>query len=232
MKKFFLSLAILPLYLSCFAVEPWSGIGVLFFKCHYPEMTEESINLDIFDSTLTKKILSINSKSYYLNEGIEFIEFADETKGLCINSILDNAIQVILNDRGNQVRYGYVKKENKDIGYCLWSSLIPYQKAVFPISNKDGENQIVFFKTPNGEILNIQIPKMEELWYEYKNEIIKVFDCDLIPTGRVSNRTWLQVDLSFPHDEGQDDFECHRIRAWIRYLDDSGHPLVWYYTRD
>lgn len=232
MKKFFLLLAILPLYLPCFAVDPWFGIGVLFFKCHYPEMIEESINLDIFDSTLTKKIFSINSKSYYLSEEIEFIEFADEIKGLCINSIQDNAIQVILNDSGNQVQYGWVKKDSKGIGYCLWSSLIPYQKTIFSISKKDRENRIVFFKTPDGEILNIQIPKMEELIYEYKNEIIKVYDCDLIPTGRVSNRTWLQIDISFPHDEGQDDFECHRIRAWIRYLDDSDRPLVWYHTRD
>ncbi len=232
MKKIFLLLFILLFYLSSIAVEPWSGIGVVYFRCHYPEMTEKSINIDIFDSTLTKIILSINSKNYYRSKEIEFIEFADEVKGLCISSIQENAIKVILKNSDNQVQYGWLKRDNKDIGYCLWSSLIPVQKVVFPINNKGGGNQIVFFKTPGGEILNVQIPKMTELWYEYKNEIIKVLDCDLIPTGRVFKNIWMQVDISFPHDEGQDDFECHRIRCWIRYLDDFGRPLVWYHTRD
>lgn len=116
--------------------------------------------------------------------------------------------------------------------HYLWSSLIPYQKEVFPINNEKGVATIPFFKNPDGEILNIEIPKMNEVWYDYKNEIVKVFDCDLIPTGIVSHGTWMQIDVSYPHDEGQDDFECHRIRCWIRYLDDSGHPLVWYHTRD
>ena len=232
MKKFFLLSLIVIYYLPCTAVEPWSGIGVVFFKCHFPIITEDFVNLDIFDSTLTKKIMTINSKTYYLNKEIEFIEFANEVKGLCIVSIQDNAIKVILSNKNNHIQFGWLKKDNKDISYCLWSSLIPSQKVVFPINNKKGENKIVFFKTPDGEKLNIQIPLMKELWYEYKNEIIKEFDCDLIPTGRVSKRTWLQVDISYPHDEGKDDFECHRIRCWIRYLDDYGRPLVWYYTRD
>ena len=96
MKKIFLLFFILLFYLSSIAVEPWSGIGVVYFRCHYPEMTEKSINIDIFDSTLTKKILSINSKNYYRSKEIEFIEFADEAKGLCISSIQENAIKVIL----------------------------------------------------------------------------------------------------------------------------------------
>lgn len=232
MKKILLLSLIVLYYLPSIAVEPWSGIGVVFFKCHYPQITEDSINLDIFDSTLTKKILTINSNSYYIGEGIESIEFADEIKGLCISAIIDNAIKVILNNNDGQVQYGWLKKDNSDISYFLWPSLIPYQKAVFPINNKEGENKIDLFKMPDGEILNIQIPQMKELWYEYKNEIVKAFDCDIIPTGRVSNGTWMQVDVSYPHDDGRDDFECRRIRCWIRYLDDSGRPLVWYHTRD
>ena len=119
MKKISLLVLILHLYLSSLAVEPWSGIGVVYFKCHYPEMTEKSINIDIFDSTLTKKILSINSKDYYRNKSIELIEFADEVKGLCMSSIHDNAIKVILRNSDNQIQYGWLKKDNKGDFYKL-----------------------------------------------------------------------------------------------------------------
>ena len=232
MKKCCLFLLLLLCFTTSKAVEPWSGIGVVFFRCHYPEMTEESIDVDIFDSTLTKVIMTINSKNYYTIKDVDFVEFADEVKGLCMVSIQGNAIKVILNDRDGHVQYGWLKRNDKNINHYLWSSLIPYQKEVFPINNEKGVATIPFFKNPDGEILNIEIPKMNEVWYDYKNEIVKVFDCDLIPTGIVSHGTWMQIDVSYPHDEGQDDFECHRIRCWIRYLDDSGHPLVWYHTRD
>lgn len=232
MKKCCLFLLLLLCFATSKAVEPWLGIGVVFFRCHYPEMTEESIDVDIFDSTFTKVIMTINSKNYYTIKDVDFVEFADEVKGLCMVSIQGNAIKVILNDRDGHAQYGWLKRNDKNINHYLWSSLIPYQKEVFPINNEKGVATIPFFKNPDGEILNIEIPKMNEVWYDYKNEIVKVFDCDLIPTGIVSHGTWMQIDVSYPHDEGQDDFECHRIRCWIRYLDDSGHPLVWYHTRD
>ena len=232
MKKCCLFLLLLLCFVTSKAVEPWSGIGVVFFRCHYPEMTEESIDLDIYDSALTRIIMTINSKNYYTVKEVGFVELANEVKGLCIVSIQDNAIKVILSDRNGQVQYGWLKRDNKSIDYYLWSSLIPYQKEVFPINNENGVATIPFFKNPDGEILNVEIPQMNEVRYDYKNEIVKVFDCDLIPTGLVHQGTWMQIDISYPHDEGQEDFECHRIRCWIRYLDDSGHPLVWYHTRD
>ena len=227
-------LLILSLFLSfnSEAVEPWSGIGVVYFRCHYPEMTGKSTDLDIFDSTLTRKIMSINSTNYYLSEKVDFIEFADDVKGLCIVSIQEKTIKVILNGGVSPIQYGWLKKDEKDIGYILWSDLIPNQKNVFPINNKEGIAEITFYKAPNGEVLNIQIPKMKELWYDYRNDIIKIYDCDLIPTGLVYKESWMQVDISYPHDEGEDIFECHRVRCWIRYLDDFGHPLVWFHTRD
>jgi hypothetical protein len=232
MKKFCLLLLVLIVFIPCRAVEPWSGIGVVFFKCHYPIMTEESVNLDIFDSTLTRIITTINFRDCNDREDVELVEFADEVKGLCIASMRNDAIKVILSDLGGHVRYGWVKRDNAVIDYRLWSALLPSQREVFPLNNKDGVARIAFFKAPDGDTLDMQIPRMKELWYDYKNEVKRLLDCDLIPTGRVSQGGWMQVDVSTPHDEGDDDFECRRIRCWIRYLDESGHPLVWYYTRD
>lgn len=232
MRRYCLLLLMLFGFTLCRGVEPWSGIGVAFFRCHHPITTEKSIDLDIFDSTLTTLIMTINSRNYYTIKGLELIEFADDVKGFCIVSIQENSIKVILNNSVSPVQYGWLKKDNKDIDYYLWSSLIPYQKSVFPINNNDGIAQITFYKMPNGDTLDLHIPLMKERWYDYKNQIIRVFDCDIIPTRRLSQKTWMQVDISYPHDEGEDIFECFRIRCWIRFLDDYGRPLVWYNTRD
>ena len=232
MKNTVLLISLLLLSLHSWALDPWEGIGVVFFRCHYPITTDRSESLDVYDSTFTHKIMTLYSNSCYLNEKVALIEFANDIKGLCVVAIQDDAIKIILNKEGGSARYGWVKKDCESIGYSLWSTIIPQQKNVFPLNNKNGIAEIQFYKNPNGEILKVQIPKTQELTYDYRNEIIKVYDCDLIPTGYVSQGTWMQVDVSYPHDEGRDDFECHRIRCWIRYLDDSGHPLVWYYTRD
>lgn len=232
MRKICLLLLLLLPSLSIKAVEPWSGIGVAFFRCHYPIMTDESVNLEIYDSTLSRRILTINSTSCYLNEEIDFIEFADEVKGLCVISVHNHAIKVIITDDSDLVRYGWLRIDDKNMDYKLWSSLIPFQKNVFPLNDKNGISSIQFYKSPNGEILDIKVPQMKELLYDYGNEVVKILDCDLFPTGFLSMGTWMQVDVSYPHDEGQENFTCHRVRCWIRYLDDTGHPLVWYYTRD
>ena len=89
-----------------------------------------------------------------------------------------------------------------------------------------------FFSSPNGERKHIVLPDAKERIYMFGNTIWLAKDFDMAPTGYTANGGWLQVDVSVPHDEGDDDFECKRVRAWIKYLDDKGRPLVWFHTRD
>lgn len=232
MKKYGLFLFLFFFSLHCNAISPWSGIGVVYFNCHYPEMRDTAYELQIYDSCLTQKILTITSSNINLDDNLSLIEFADETFGFCITSIQGNAIKIIISEENEVIQYGWIKKNDNIIGCCLWSDLIPQSKNVFPLNNHNGISEIQFFKSPKGEVLDMSIPIMKELWYDYRNEVIKKYDCDIIPTGKSNNDGWMQVDVSIPHDEGEDVFECHRIRCWIRYIDENGCPLVWFHTRD
>lgn len=48
MRKLRLFISVILLPLSGMTVKPWSGIGVVFSRIHYPEMPGNPIDLDIY----------------------------------------------------------------------------------------------------------------------------------------------------------------------------------------
>ena len=219
---FVLVVAFIPIGAIC--QNPWNTIGVLRFK-NNPKYNN---SIEMFD---TRSLVSGRKNSdYHTIQPPYKIEYKDETYGIGISEIHGDTIRLIISDKMGTPKYAWTLLDTAVVDYILWQDYIPQQKYVFFIDSK--ENALQFFSSPNGERKHIVLPDAKERIYMFGNTIWLAKDFDMAPTGYTANGGWLQVDVSVPHDEGDDDFECKRVRAWIKYLDDKGRPLVWFHTRD
>lgn len=208
---------------SVICQNPWNSIGVLFLKDN-----SKFNNIDVFGAK-------------FLTEGIEYnenhtkqlpyrIEYKDETYGIGISDINKDTLELIVPFNKDNPKYIWTLMDTAVMDYILWKDYIPLQKYVFFVDSK--ETALKFYSSPNGERKHIVLPDVKEKIYLYGNNVWLAKDFDMAPTGYTAKGGWLQVDVSIPHDEGYDDFECKRIRVWIKYLDEEGRPLVWFNTRD
>lgn len=218
-------LFLLTLFVSNSAIcqNPWNSIGVLVFK-------ETSIynSIEMFDTELFTE-----GESYYELHSKQLpyrIEYRDEMYGIGISEMHGDTIKLIVSNKMGNPQYMWVLLDTAIMDYILWADYIPQQKYVFFTDSK--ETALKFYSTPNGKPKQIVLPEVGEKIYMYENTVWLVKDFDMAPTGYTSAGGWLQVDVSFPHDEGEDDFECTRVRTWIKYIDKDGRPLVWFNTRD
>ena len=218
---FSLLVALVPSGVIC--QNPWNSIGVLYFKDN-PKCN----SIEVFDNKLLtdgRRYFDVHTKRLPYR-----IEYKDETYGIGISDIHEDTIEMIIPDEDGFPQNVWILLDTTIMDYILWTEYIPQQKNVFFINSK--ENAIRFFSSPNGERKYIALPDVKERIYMYGNTVWLAKDFDMIPTGYTANVRWLQVDVSIPHDEGDNDFECKRIRAWIEYIDEKGRPLVWFHTRD
>lgn len=84
-----------------------------------------------------------------------------------------------------------------------------------------------FRQAPDGPVLPVPVPSAGTGALAMGTEI----DVAIHPIERRGD--WLHVRLVAPSDlcVPGDEWPRHETRAWIRYLDERGRPLVWYYTR-
>jgi len=218
---FVLAVAFIPIGAMC--QNPWNSIGVLYFKDNPKRNC-----IEIFDTKHLadgRKYFEIHTKQSPYR-----IEYKDENYGIGISEIHGDTISLIIPNELGGPQYVWTLLDTAIMDYILWTEYIPHQKYVFFIDSK--ENNLQFFSSPNGERKHIAIPDLKERISLYGNTVWLVKDFDMVPTGYTAKGGWLQVDVSIPHDEGEDNFECKRVRAWIKYIDEEGRPLVWFYTRD
>jgi hypothetical protein len=218
---FSLLVAFIPSVAIC--QNPWNSIGVLCFKDN-----SRYNSIEVFDTkylTEGRKYFDIHTRQLPYR-----IEYKDETYGISISEIHGDTIKMIIPNEMGSPKSVWILLDTTIMDYILWAEYIPQQKYVFFIDSK--ESAIRFFSSPNGERKYIALPDVKERIYMYGNTIWLAKDFDMVPTGYTANDGWLQVDVSIPHDEDEDEFECKRIRAWIKYIDENGRPLVWFNTRD
>lgn len=203
--------------------NPWNSIGVLVFK------DNPSYNsVEIFDTEFLTKGVGYNE--LHSKQLPYRIEYKDEAYGIGILEMHGDTIKLIVSDKKGNPQYMWVLLDTAIMDYILWTDYIPQQKNVFFTDSK--ETAPSFFSSPDGERKYIALPDVKEKIYMYGNTVWLIKDFDMAPTGYTATGGWLQVDVSFPHDEGENDFECTRVRAWIKYIDKDGRPLVWFNTRD
>jgi hypothetical protein len=205
------------------------GKGVVFFKNSYPLENEKSTSVDIFDSTLNHKITVFNCYPFYLNNPDNddvLIEFANEVYGIGIEEIFEDKIKVIIGrDLNENLIYGWIPKSNKKIDYLLWSDLLPKRVLFFIHSPYEFD----FRSQPDGEKVEVELFKLDNPnEYSKVNAVIN-FDYDMYSIHVDGN--WMLVEISSPGDFCSDQVNDNRIKVWIRYLDDRGRPLVWFFPR-
>lgn len=139
------------------------------------------------------------------------IEFDNETFGLPVCSTRARWYEVIY-DKNKQP--GFVKTSKSKLKYLTWKELLP-QKFLFFQSVSD----IQFFDKPNGKRQEFELALSENQKYDYIMKPIK------------TKGNWMKVEIVTPSNN------CHFPEIiikgifWVKYLDDNGRPLVWYFTR-
>ena len=218
---FVFMLAFIPIGAIC--QNPWNTIGVLYFKDN-PRCNSIEV---FYTKSLTegRKYFEVHTKQLPCR-----IEYKDESYGNGISEIHGDTIQMIIANEVGNPQNVWILLDTAIMDYILWAEYIPQQKYVFFIDSK--ESALRFFSSPKGERKYIALPDVKERIYMYGNAVWLAKDFDMVPTGYTADGGWLQVDVSTPHDEGNDVFECKRVRVWIKYIDKEGRPLVWFHTRD
>jgi len=202
------------------------GIGVIYLNESLP--TKNTPKTDTMLIYSDKNLLSIVSKYVFIpNDRFEnklitnakysskaFFEFDYETMGLPIASIdiTNSMIEVIYAYNNNIPLKGWVKCSNKSIGYHQWKYHL-LMKYLYFLSD-----EFKFYKSPNGETIEIQITKTGN-GLDYIMKPIKIAD------------NWMLVKVVSPSDFCDDPEKKIEVTCWIKYLSETGRPLVWYYTR-
>jgi len=145
------------------------------------------------------------------------LEFAYEEAGVPLDSITDDASwgrAVLGFEAGGAPYRGWVRLDLVRVNYRLWARELPEHRLFF--LRKQGGR---VFERPGGQVL-AAIPVSEN-------------HRDYILHPLASRGAWLRVRLARPADicVGPEAPAPDTIVGWIRYLDASGRPLVWYYTR-
>jgi hypothetical protein len=201
------------------------GIGILTFG---PTSTSPSaghnIEISVFPEIGNTEATSIflfipDSLGYRYAIGADrnlqpnIIEFGYEICGLPFDTLTSaNWARVILGFESDKKVYkGWVRLDSTTIEYHLWKDLLPKHSLYFFRESN-------FYDTLGGS------PSTWEVNFTTRNYIMHPLN---------SQGSWIYVRVACPSGmcDGPDAPKSDTLIAWIKYLDDSGRPLVWYYTR-
>jgi hypothetical protein len=145
------------------------------------------------------------------------LEFAYEEVGVPLDSVTVDASwgRALLGfDAGGTPYRGWVRLDPVRVHYRLWARELPGHSLFFL-----PEQGARVLDRPGGRAL-ADIPPAEAFG-------------DYILHPLKARGGWLQVRLARPADTcvGPEAAAPDTIVGWIRYLDNRGRPLVWYYTR-
>jgi hypothetical protein len=113
-------------------------------------------------------------------------------------------------------RTGWVDVSDARVERVSWSQWLE-EAGVLYFLNPDS---ISFFDAPGGQLLGLSlVPVLGSRQYDYA----------LYPLA--FEGPWMQVRISSPSDYCADPTAPLEARGWIRFLDPTGRPRVWYPTR-
>ena len=143
------------------------------------------------------------------------LEYDYEELGLPVCKIKSNKwIEVIYGyDNNNYILTGWVLVSEKST-LLKWNSFLK-EKLVF-FANPEKVN---FFDDKNGKEVQFKLQPSEHMTYDY------------IMRPQVTKGNWMKVEVVTPSDYCDNPESLERKVFWIQYLDDTGRPLVWYFTR-
>ncbi|MCX6828310.1 MAG: hypothetical protein NT002_03390 [candidate division Zixibacteria bacterium] len=213
------------------------GIGVIYFSAHGVNSSSfQTDSMSIFaepsrSSKIIAKLRQIAPKGdkapyqYIVTPSMRgvsknIVEFAYEESGLPFDSVNEtrNWVRAVYGLSDSNISYkGWVEVQSPHTEIIFWSVKLK-QRDVFFLSISPVPK---FFDEPNGN--EVEFPLVEfkygERRYNYIMHPLK------------SEGSWLQVLVVTPSDFCENPLNPKKKILWIRYLDDSGRPLVFYYSR-
>lgn len=150
------------------------------------------------------------------DEQAQLLEFEYESLGLPILEVQAQWIKVIFGRDNNSGKTlsGWINHKEGITNYHLWRNHLKEHLLFF-----DSPNQISFFDKINGANIAFTLAPSKFLTYDY------------IMRPLLTDGVWMKVEVTTPSDY----CESPNVREikifWIKYLDQRGRPMVWYFTR-
>ncbi|MBS1556569.1 MAG: hypothetical protein JSU09_16735 [Bacteroidetes bacterium] len=219
------SLFILVLFLethSLFAID--KGIGVLFLT---PGSNEKLIVNIRLRPTLKSKVLEIINCQRKDYEGVVYefqfkqintdnlLEFEYEKKGMPIMEVAGKWMKVIYGfDKLGEPFIGWIECKKGFVAFVFWREYLKERNLFF-----ESPDSIKFFESPAKNELKFELQTSSQFKYDYTMKPVAV------------KGNWMKVEVTTPSDQ------CNMPKSkktkifWIKYLNENGRPLVWYFTR-
>ncbi|MEW6015508.1 MAG: hypothetical protein AB1690_09305 [Candidatus Zixiibacteriota bacterium] len=163
-------------------------------------------------------------------------EYAYETVGFPILEISpdSNWIRVAFNchDSIGSSDGWILRRRSREI-FELWADIIPRQGAVYFIDDED----VRFYDSPESDSALTEALRIE---YGYRSDGTRTLEWNYIIYPQSVQGKWMEVIVETPsaYCLSPKEFKLYygidepkRFHAWIRYLDDTGRPLVYYFPR-
>jgi hypothetical protein len=144
------------------------------------------------------------------------IEFSYEACGLPFDTITPNggwARGILGFTSSHEVVRGWVKLDPHVTSFVHWQAELA-RHSLFFLTPNDPQ----FYKQPNGSLIHWKRLRSQRDYIMYP---IKVAP------------PWMYVRVVSPDNQcfPPEDIQLDSLRAWIQFLDASGRPAVWYYSR-
>lgn len=211
------------------------GIGVAFLKVSLPGNMQYKDSILLFDSTFINTIGcfkfdnndTLERFRLISNEIIEntLFEFAYETLGLPILEKCKDKLKILIGtDKLGVSITAWIRLNEKSLGYYFWENYLVKQELFFLNTN----SMYFFYDLPQGKRIDFKLIKDNSEFSEY---LEKEFEYNYIMHPIEKRERWLKVEVVTPSDFCEDVLNPKKKTFWIKYLDENGYPLVWYYTR-
>lgn len=218
----------LTLAFICFGINGFSqicfdkGIGVVYSRQNLKTLNQpQGDTICIYvnkntDSLLCKYIYNPNDvfENSIIGANIVFkdrniLEYDNEMFGIPVNSLKGNWAEVIVGRTKQDTIRGWVNITNPNVGIKQWTYYLPTKSLFF-------EEKIQFFDTYEGKEIYVTLP-VENTQPDYCFKILS------------RKRGWAKVLLLYPSNFCEQHKKVSRKKCWVRYLNNSGRPLVWFY---
>lgn len=143
------------------------------------------------------------------------IEFEYEKLGLPLRGISDNWLNVIYGyDKSGKALTGWIEQKGGTTDYFLWKDYLKSAMLFF-----ESTDRIEFFDKPEGMKAEFKLQPSQNLKYDYIMKPVEL------------NGNWMKVEVTTPSNYCNTPEVKETKVFWIKYLDQNGRPLVWYFTR-
>lgn len=212
------------IFITFFAFSKDKGIGILFFSSEPAGKTQ----VNIYEkNSAGSTVLGAFIREYMGNGQTTYTvqvnnlkednltEYKYETLGLPFCETRGNWVNVIYGyDVSGKVLTGWIEQKNGVTDHLIWREYLKSAMLFFEQTDK-----ISFFDSPNGVNIDFKLQPSPYLVFDY---IMKPMD---------TSGNWMKVEVTTPSDYCNMPKDKVTRVFWIKYLDQNGRPLVWYFTR-